>query len=1674
MTHFEDHRVGSDRLAADGEISADEALSMLDAIGTGQSTPTGADDLKARIVQDLGLLIASVLKLQLEDLSPGRTWMDYGLDSIASTELATLFTEKYGLSLPPTIFFEFQNIDSFADYLLSSHRVQLEKKYSVHLPRLVIAKAGSATPTIPPKHVRPSPTPEGGPSSIEALWGDAGRSMPSATRGLAASPVSEPVEVRSPLDRVIAFPKSTDREPSVEDLRRCRPLVEAAELHGFQRRGGGKLECATFGRGRPLLLLGGLVMHYSVMWQLQLEQWGAEHRLVMFHMPGCGGASLYDGVTLDSLVDDVAQVLEELGIAEAVPVLGYSFGGVLAQAFALRHPARCSALAVCVSTSSADGVGDFRSLMQELQKSPRFMEVNRGWPMAALPTYGRVVEGFDFRSALGRLGMPTLVVSAEDDRYMTPAYSSALSARIPNARLLEFRDAGHLVGFTHHDEFNRAVLDFLAEVHGRRPVHGAEDPSNPTICSDATDETLQLLSEYVRSGEQGHTIMLSPAVAQAALLLDAGLGASKREKRSTRSYFLTSGVEAVDSAFRFARHLARNRSGSSRGGILLVDRTDQVIRHFDPLGMGTSGALVPGIQSVSDLDAASDILAGSDAREIVALAYVADPRDTIEDAGRFLAMAKAASLTSILIDRNDTGTLPSDWLSVRMPERTDIVVLGEALGGFQVPAAAMVVGDNVANPWLMTPNEGYVRHPMANLGFTARVVLEHLAKHLPLDAARVREFRRIASDPEANYEAHSRYGNSGYARVARMHGFDARFYEGRGARSRMVLANRPPRDIVDCLSNVGTCPRGINPLDIATEVAGAHSRERDYNADLRSFLHATTGFEVFLQAPSYVAAIDTALALGLAGSGGRTKIVAFTGGAAFSLASAAVARDALFDSFRTPFQPVYARTVFIDPDTPEARAKLEEELAGGDVALVWLETIQVEGNATRPLPSDLVETVEGMRGSGGYLVAVDETQTALWTGHMIHSARTVREPDIAVLGTALTDGVLPIGGVLTRGTLLGAAYKAHPSWARAAERMHVCQLSAHVALHSLEDIQARGLLELARTNGIYLRTALEALQSRHPIVADVRGEGLLLTIELNLDAQPQFVRQSFGYLLWGWMLRDANGGVATVVCPLHNNCLRLAPPLTITREEIDAIVAGFDRALTVGIPGVLRDCATYCEERGDMRTATYIGGLVSDLPAAISSSLERKTKSEARTKRGGPGYTSVCIVGAGVAGISMAKALKDKNILFECYEARDQLGGIWAYDEEGLQTSTWANLNMNTPKGHYQFADMPMPSHYPDYPNRQQVKDYLEAYVDKNGLRDNIHLGCRVSKATRREDGKWDVVLENGSRRLFDALAVANGHHNEPTVPDFIKNGTFTGTVTHSQKYRTRHEYRGQRVMVVGIGNSGSQIAVDVSHDASMTYLAVRRGVYVLPHYLLGMRIDKALGPLNSWWVKKILRYPLHEMLMTSTYNLFIARHKNIGMPRPDHWMMSCLPTMSENLVNRIGDGKLKIVSDVERAEGKTLHLKDGTSLEVDAIICSTGYRTTFPFLEREIVDTPDNRVQLYKRVFHPEVDNLVFIGLFQAITWGFLDIMERQGQLAAQYFAGEYMLPSVADQKAEIERERARIEREYVKSLRNQYYLHGPTYMREMKLEMRRGQKRMRKAKAPRSFFFGATASQQ
>ena len=436
----------------------------------------------------------------------------------------------------------------------------------------------------------------------------------------------------------------------------------------------------------------------------------------------------------------------------------------------------------------------------------------------------------------------------------------------------------------------------------------------------------------------------------------------------------------------------------------------------------------------------------------------------------------------------------------------------------------------------------------------------------------------------------------------------------------------------------------------------------------------------------------------------------------------------------------------------------------------------------------------------------------------------------------------------------------------------------------------------------------------------------------------------------------------------------------------------------------------------------------------------------------------VCIVGAGVAGLAIAKQLQESGIKFRCYDARDRIGGIWTQTDDPKHTAAWTRLNQNTPKGRYEFSDFPMPESYPDFPTREQIQNYLENYAIHFKFLSKISFNTKVISADRQANGGWEVKTSDNQTHYFDYFIVANGHHNKPHYPPYFKDNNFAGSSIHSGQYRDRDEFKGKNVMVVGIGNSGSQIAVDVSHSAEQTFISTRRGVYILPHYVAGFRVDNVFGFYEWWWVHKILPWPVLHWTSSLIYKLFLAKNQKFGLPVPKHLMLEDLPTVSENFFNRIGDGRLTVKPEVERIDGDTVYFKDGSNEVLDAIIYSTGFNLDFPFFNDDSLQFKDNCVPLYKRIFLPENPDLCFIGLFQAVTYGFLHIMEDQAKLAAKYIEGKYKLPSSEIMQKDIESERRQIAKKFIKSLRNNYQMMGSVYLRDIQVELRKGIKRANK----------------
>lgn len=431
---------------------------------------------------------------------------------------------------------------------------------------------------------------------------------------------------------------------------------------------------------------------------------------------------------------------------------------------------------------------------------------------------------------------------------------------------------------------------------------------------------------------------------------------------------------------------------------------------------------------------------------------------------------------------------------------------------------------------------------------------------------------------------------------------------------------------------------------------------------------------------------------------------------------------------------------------------------------------------------------------------------------------------------------------------------------------------------------------------------------------------------------------------------------------------------------------------------------------------------------------------------------SVCVIGAGSSGIAAAKALHERGIPFDCFEKSDRVGGNWVFGNSNGMSSAYRSLHINTSRTRMEYSDFPMPASYPDFPHHTQIAAYFDDYVDHFGFRDKITFQTGVEHAARGDDGVWTVRLDNGEERLYDALIVANGHHWDPRWPEPPFPGSFDGEQMHAHHYVDNEPLKGRRVLVVGIGNSAMDIAVESSFVAERTVLSSRRGAYVLPKYLFGRPLDQ-LG-VNRF--TGALPWPVRKALFTTVYRLGVGRMEDYGLPRPDHGLGDAHPTISADFLNRVAHGEITYRPNIAELQGDRVRFVDGSVEEIDMIVWCTGYKVTFPFFDEDFISAPDNDLPLFRRVFHPEIDNVFFVGLLQPLG-AIMPLAEAQGQWIAAYLRGEYALPEPAELRADMERERARMFKRYVASKRHTMQVDFDTYLFQLARERKAGARRMR-----------------
>ena len=394
-----------------------------------------------------------------------------------------------------------------------------------------------------------------------------------------------------------------------------------------------------------------------------------------------------------------------------------------------------------------------------------------------------------------------------------------------------------------------------------------------------------------------------------------------------------------------------------------------------------------------------------------------------------------------------------------------------------------------------------------------------------------------------------------------------------------------------------------------------------------------------------------------------------------------------------------------------------------------------------------------------------------------------------------------------------------------------------------------------------------------------------------------------------------------------------------------------------------------------------------------------------------------CIIGAGISGLTAGKALSDWRLPYTCFESSDDVGGNWYFGNPNGRSSAYQSLHIDTSRDGVSFRDMPMGDEYPDYPHHSEIREYLGRYADAFRLRERIRFGTSVEHAQRLAGGGWRIDLSDGSSDRFDFLIVGNGHHWDPRYPDFP--GEFDGESIHSHHYldtRTPLDLHGKRVLVVGIGNSAVDITSELARKgvAEKVVISTRSGAWVMPKYLFGRPTDKV--------VKTNPRLPLKLQRWLAKPLPYIAsgRMEGFGLPHPNHGFLEAHPTVSSELLLRLGSGDAVAKPNVSELLGDRVRFEDGSVERVDAIVWATGYRITFPFFDTELLSAPENRLPLYKRIFVPGIDDLALVGFAQVIPTLF-PFVELQSKLVARYLGGDYALPSIREMEETIRRDEAK-----------------------------------------------------
>lgn len=415
-----------------------------------------------------------------------------------------------------------------------------------------------------------------------------------------------------------------------------------------------------------------------------------------------------------------------------------------------------------------------------------------------------------------------------------------------------------------------------------------------------------------------------------------------------------------------------------------------------------------------------------------------------------------------------------------------------------------------------------------------------------------------------------------------------------------------------------------------------------------------------------------------------------------------------------------------------------------------------------------------------------------------------------------------------------------------------------------------------------------------------------------------------------------------------------------------------------------------------------------------------------------------CIIGAGAAGITAAKALREHGIEFDWFEKGSQLGGLWKYENNSGTSSAYRSLQIDTSSRSLAFPDYSVPQQWPTYLQAEHVLEYFQNYAEHFGITDAMTGDTTITEVDKDVDGTWRVASSDGELGRYNAVIVANGHLTHPRLPEL--EGEFAGRTLHSHHYREPEEFSGQHVLVVGMGNSACDIATDLARVTTQVTMAVRRSAWILPKYLMGVPTDRWSAVLTR---KLHLPTPIARGIVNLVARRVQGPQERFGIPKPKHPIWREHATIGQELLPYAGYGWIDFRPTIERLDGERVHLVDGSSVTPDTIIYAIGYRHVFSFLKDELSAAP-LAGRLHRRIEHPRHENLYFSGLIQPVG-STIRLVEAQARWIAARLSGALPRPPQPEIRTEIDRYRASVAKRYIDSDRYLFEVDGKKYLKTL-----------------------------